>query len=142
MKAFLFLPALLVLLVLTCARPASAQLSHGSDTTSSNAPRRQLMGTVRDEQQNPLAGATVRVPGLMSGLCITNSHGRFLLSVPASDATILISFASYQSLELEVGDANDVEVVLTPEPGFRRPRKARVIHRRYLRSVTVAHPAL
>ena len=107
-----------------------------------SAPRRQLMGTVQDEQHNPLAGAVVRVPGLLSEPCITNAHGRFLLSVPATNATIIVSFACYQSRQLHVGEATEVAVVMAPEPGFHWPPKTRVSHRPYLRPVTLTHPAL
>jgi Carboxypeptidase regulatory-like domain len=125
----------LAILCSLCSGSAWAQLSHGTDSVTTNAPRVVLTGTVTDEQSNPMAGATVRLQGVVPQYCITNSRGRYLLSVPAKGATITVSFAGYLTQDYQVDSLKFLDVVLRPAPGFHRPHKARVLHRRYLRTL-------
>ena len=126
---------LLALLCSLFSGSAWAQFSHSTDTTSAVAPRVVLTGIVTDEQTNPIAGATVRLQGMVPQYCITNSRGRYLLNIPARGASVSVSFSGYQTQEFQVDSLNHLDVVLQPEPGFHRPHKARVLHRRYLRTL-------
>ncbi|MDU0371985.1 carboxypeptidase regulatory-like domain-containing protein [Hymenobacter endophyticus] len=126
---------LLAVLCSLCSGSAWAQFSHGTDSVSVNAPRIVLTGTVTDEQANPIAGATVRLQGIVPQYCITNSRGRYLLQVPAKGATVTVSFSGYLSQDHPVDSRRQLDVVLQPAPGFHRPHKARVVHRRYLRTL-------
>ncbi|WP_285011132.1 SusC/RagA family TonB-linked outer membrane protein [Pedobacter faecalis] len=62
-----------------------------------------VSGTVADEQGKPLAGATVKVKG-SSQTTTTDEQGTFRLRQVDPEATIVISFIGYQSLELSASE--------------------------------------
>ncbi|WP_225872773.1 SusC/RagA family TonB-linked outer membrane protein [Pedobacter frigoris] len=69
-----------------------------------------ITGTVKDNAGGPLPGATVRVKGSGAGSS-TDINGRFSISVPAG-ATLVISFAGFQTKEIAVDNKTDIDVVL------------------------------
>lgn len=76
------------------------------------AQTRQVTGTVRDENNNPLAFVSVNEKGTNTGT-ITNTEGRFTITVSAADAVLVFSFAGRQTQELRLTDNNDYVVTLT-----------------------------
>lgn len=60
-----------------------------------------LSGTVRDEQNSPLAGVSVLVVGKTAG-AITDAAGIYSLKLPAGNTQLRFSFIGYQNLTREV----------------------------------------
>ena len=59
-----------------------------------------ISGKIIDEESGEaLIGATVIVKGTSNG-AITDLDGSFTVSVPSSDATLVISYIGYESIEL------------------------------------------
>lgn len=61
-----------------------------------------ITGTVLDDNNEPLVGASVIVKGTTTG-AITDVDGKFSLSIPEGNATIVIQFIGYQSKEVAIG---------------------------------------
>jgi TonB-linked SusC/RagA family outer membrane protein len=65
-----------------------------------------VTGKVLDETGEPLPGATVQQEGTTNGI-ITDIDGNFSLSVP-SDATLIVSFIGFKSIEVTVGGETEL----------------------------------
>ena len=59
-----------------------------------------VMGKIVDENGEPLIGATIQEKGTTNGI-ITDIDGNFSLNV-SSDATLILSFIGYNSVEINV----------------------------------------
>ncbi|MDJ1479450.1 TonB-dependent receptor [Cytophagaceae bacterium YF14B1] len=70
-----------------------------------------VTGTVKDDQNQPLAGVTVIVKGTNIG-SISNAEGKYTISVPSQDATLVFSFIGYVSEEVAIGSRTSVDVTL------------------------------
>jgi TonB-linked SusC/RagA family outer membrane protein len=82
--------------------------------SSAFAQTRTVTGTVHDENSEPVAGASVFIPGTSHGT-VTNIDGQFTLSgVPASQKTLQVSFLGYTSKNVDITDKNSIAVVLEP----------------------------
>lgn len=67
------------------------------------AQERQLTGLVRDEKNQPLAGATVAVKNGTAST-VTKSDGRFDIKVPSGKVTLLITFVGYEKFTVTIGE--------------------------------------
>ncbi len=89
---------------------ASATYAEGIgkvDQVSINQPGSVIIkGKVVDEKGEPLTGATIQQKGTSKGI-ITDMDGNFSLSVP-SDATLIVSFIGYKSIEVTVGGKTEL----------------------------------
>jgi TonB-linked SusC/RagA family outer membrane protein len=65
-----------------------------------------VKGKIVDERGESLPGATIQQKGSSNGI-ITDIDGNFSLSVP-SDATLLVSFIGYKSIEVTVGGKTEL----------------------------------
>ncbi|QIA08084.1 SusC/RagA family TonB-linked outer membrane protein [Draconibacterium halophilum] len=74
---------------------------------------RTITGTVVDEQDNPVIGATVIVKGTQIGVP-TNVDGNFELQVPVDKEILLISFIGMEQQEINIANQSKFEVVLAP----------------------------
>lgn len=70
-----------------------------------------LTGKVADAKGDPIPGTTVLIKGTNIGT-ITNSDGEFTLRCPLNAKIITFSFVGYQSLDIEIGNNTNFEVVL------------------------------
>jgi TonB-dependent starch-binding outer membrane protein SusC len=79
------------------------------------AETRAISGVVLDEEQSPLAGATVLLEGTSTG-AVTDNNGAFELTIP-SNATgaITISFVGYITEKLDIAGKSKVEVSMVPD---------------------------
>jgi len=77
------------------------------------AQSREVKGTVIDENEVPLAGATVTVKGETRGV-MTDGAGRFSLSVKPTDY-LVVMFLGYEDEEIAVGSQTDLLVKMTPQ---------------------------
>jgi TonB-linked SusC/RagA family outer membrane protein len=73
-----------------------------------------VTGTVLDEFGVGLPGVSVLVKGTTTGTA-TDIDGKFSLSVPNDQATLVFSFIGYSSLEQVVGSRSVIDVSLAPD---------------------------
>jgi len=79
-----------------------------------------INGKVVDEQGLPLIGASIKVKGTTLST-ITNTEGRFTITVPDDGAILLISFVGYTEQQLAVGKNNlKPEIMLKPEENLMK----------------------
>ncbi len=72
-----------------------------------------ITGTITDEKNAPLAGASVAVKGSKSGVS-TDASGNFRIGVPASATTLVISYVGYEKTEVAIGSKAVVDFALQP----------------------------
>jgi TonB-dependent starch-binding outer membrane protein SusC len=96
------------------------------------AQERKISGTVRDDKQAPLAGATVTVKGT-EVVTTTDASGKFSITVPQNRRTLVISYVGMQPSEVSIGSSDVVNVALAPTAsaltdvvvvGYGRARRA------------------
>jgi TonB-dependent starch-binding outer membrane protein SusC len=75
--------------------------------------QKQITGTVTDERQVPLSGATITVKGTRVAT-VTDASGRFTINTPANTRALVVSFIGMQSQEILVGDRSIIAVSLAP----------------------------
>lgn len=79
------------------------------------AQTRSITGKVTDEKGAGLSGVSVIVKNTSIGT-ITNNDGSFMLAVPASAKTLVISSVGYQTVEVSITDGSAVTVTLSGAP--------------------------
>ena len=81
----------------------------------SHAPNeRKITGTVRDENNEPLPGATVLVKGTTQGT-VTNIEGQYELMVPGNSEELIFSYVGYIQQAIEIAGRSVVDVQLYPD---------------------------
>lgn len=73
-----------------------------------------LVGTVKDEKNNPLPGASIKVKNLAGRATTANNDGQFNLLIPKG-STIVVSYLGYKTQEIPLGASNTLHVVLTED---------------------------
>lgn len=68
-----------------------------------------VTGVVRDDSSNPLPGVNILVKGTTTGT-ISDSDGRYSLSVPNENAVLVFTFIGYSDQEVAVGGRTTVDV--------------------------------
>ena len=66
----------------------------------------QLTGSISDEQGVPLPGATIVEKNTTNGV-VTDFDGNYSIQVSDENASLIISFVGYKTLEVSVSDSND-----------------------------------
>jgi TonB-dependent starch-binding outer membrane protein SusC len=84
--------------------------------TISFAQNRKITGTVTDDKQAPLVGATVSVKGTKVATT-TDAIGKFTINVPSNGNTLVISYVGMQNREIAIGSNDVVNAALTPTAG-------------------------
>ena len=94
-----------------------------------------ITGTVRDESNQSLPGATIVAKGTTTGTS-TDADGKYVLSVPNGSTTLIYSFVGYLSQEVVIGNRKLIDVVLTKDAkaldevvivGYGKQAKSQVI---------------
>lgn len=75
------------------------------------AQNRIVTGTVTDEANEPVIGASIIVKGNSAIGTITNIDGKFSIQAPA-DATLVFSFIGYKTIEEKVNDRSTINVIM------------------------------
>lgn len=75
-----------------------------------------LTGTVVDESNEPLPGATVVVKGTTNGTS-TDFDGKFMLDSKTTSGTLIVSFIGYESVEVAFTSAGDLGTIQLKEGG-------------------------
>lgn len=78
--------------------------------------QRRISGTVTDDKQAPLTGATVTVQGTRA-VTTKDAAGKFSLTVPPNGKTPVVSFVGMQPRTVAIGSDDVVNVSLTPTTG-------------------------
>lgn len=81
-------------------------------SVSSFSQGRTITGTILDDKQTPLSGATVTVKNTKVRTS-TNASGVFTLNVPANGRTLVVSYVGMQAKEIPVGTSNASTISLT-----------------------------
>ncbi|MEX2567987.1 MAG: SusC/RagA family TonB-linked outer membrane protein, partial [Cyclobacteriaceae bacterium] len=71
-------------------------------------------GTVFDENEKPLPGASILVKNTSTGT-VTDLEGKYQISVPGPESVLVVSFLGYFKQEVEVGTRNNIDVNLKPD---------------------------
>ncbi|HAH25767.1 MAG TPA: SusC/RagA family protein [Prolixibacteraceae bacterium] len=98
----------LILLGLLALAPATYAKGNGKvdQTSMTQTGNITVKGKIVDENGESVPGATIKQKGTSNGI-ITNVDGNFSLSVP-SDATLIVSFIGYKSIEVTVGGKTEL----------------------------------
>ncbi|HDR90455.1 MAG TPA: TonB-dependent receptor [Bacteroidetes bacterium] len=70
-----------------------------------------VTGEVTDEEGNPMPGVNIVEKGTMNGT-ISDTNGRYTLTVTSPDAVLVFSFVGYDSQEITVGSRRMIDVIL------------------------------
>jgi len=73
-----------------------------------------VKGKVSDISGNVLPGVSVVVKGTTTGT-VTDSDGKFTMSVPANAKTLMFSFVGMKTLEFQIGTQTIFNVTLTED---------------------------
>jgi TonB-linked SusC/RagA family outer membrane protein len=84
------------------------------DISITQQSRKQITGTVIDEQGEPVIGANIVEKGAAANGTITDVDGQFSLSV-ADNAVLQISYIGYISQEITVGNRTQLRIVLAED---------------------------
>ena len=72
---------------------------------------RAVSGTVLDENNAPLEGATVREKGTANG-AFTDDQGRFNLNVASGEATLIVTYFGYRTQEIAVANRTSISIAM------------------------------
>lgn len=73
-----------------------------------------VTGTVFDEENEPLLGASISIEGSTTGV-VSDLDGKFNLNVPNFPATVIVSYLGYEQKSYPVTVPTDLVVVLEPK---------------------------
>jgi len=74
----------------------------------------QVSGTVLDESEQPLPGASILVKGTSTGT-VTDIDGEYQINVPDQDAVLVFSFLGYITREESLNNRQVIDVTLEPD---------------------------
>lgn len=78
------------------------------------AQNRTITGTVNDEKNNPVEGASISLKKNGASVAVTDAKGHFSLSAPNDTKIIIISFVGYENKEVELGSNTALNISLSP----------------------------
>ncbi|CAM3943670.1 TonB-linked outer membrane protein, SusC/RagA family [Pedobacter westerhofensis] len=73
-----------------------------------------ISGVVTDENGETLPGVSVKVKG-SSSATVTDSNGKFTITVPNDQATLVFGYIGYTSKEVPVGNKTSLKISLQPD---------------------------
>jgi hypothetical protein len=73
--------------------------------------QKQVSGTVKDNTNTPVVGATVEVKGT-NVATITGPQGTFVINVPSGKSVLVISYVGLETQEVNIGDKTSVDVAM------------------------------
>jgi TonB-linked SusC/RagA family outer membrane protein len=103
---------LVLSLALACGMPAPASARGGVDPDpTQNSHRIVVSGVVKDDECNPLIGASIR-SNADRQYAVTDADGKFQITV-SSQAVLEVSYLGFKTMEIPVNNQKHLEVVLT-----------------------------
>jgi TonB-linked SusC/RagA family outer membrane protein len=100
------------------------------------AQSRTVRGTVTGSDGSPVIGAIIVVKGAASGGAITDTEGRFSITVPATNQILTVSYLGMLTQDVDVTERTNVSIVMQQDAvsleevivvGFGEQRKASVV---------------
>jgi TonB-linked SusC/RagA family outer membrane protein len=82
------------------------------ETSLQQPAARKITGTVKDDNGDPVIGATIIEQGNPSGGTVTDLDGNFTLNLSAPDATLEISYVGYRSQTLSTAGRSVLDITL------------------------------
>jgi len=79
-----------------------------------SAQERVVTGVVKDETGNSMPGVNVLIKGTALGTA-TDTDGKFTISVPDDNATLVFTFVGYTSKEVLVGARSTIDINMVPD---------------------------
>lgn len=76
--------------------------------------QKKVTGTITDQNDLPLSGATVFEKGTSNGTA-ADFDGNYEISVAGENSVLVISFLGYKAQEIEVGSKEEINAVLYPK---------------------------
>ena len=73
-----------------------------------------VSGTVTDEFGEPLPGVSILLKGTSVGT-ISDMNGKYSLSVPSEDATLVFSFVGYTTEEIQLNGRSTIDLSMNPD---------------------------
>jgi len=74
---------------------------------------REIKGTVKDVDGNPLPGANILVKGTQTGT-LTDFDGNFVIAVSEANDVLVVSFLGFTTKEINIVEKNTIAIVLEP----------------------------
>lgn len=78
-----------------------------------------LTGTVTDEKDEVLPGATIRTQGSAKAT-ITDVYGKFIIEVPSESDSLIVSFVGFKTQHIYIGATRTIKVKLLPDEANRK----------------------
>ena len=82
--------------------------------TTTEQPKKEISGTIRDSKETPLPGVSVVVKGTTTGT-ITDADGKFRIAVPDDATTLAFTFIGMKKQEINIGNNSTINVTLAEE---------------------------
>ncbi len=76
--------------------------------------KKEISGSVKDENGNPLPGVSVVLKGTTTGT-VTDAAGNYTFQVPLNAQTLAFSFVGMKSQEIQIGNKTVINVVMAEE---------------------------
>jgi TonB-dependent starch-binding outer membrane protein SusC len=83
-------------------------------TSVALAQERVVTGAITDENGNSMPGVNILLKGTSQGTA-TDAEGKFSMSVPNDQATLVISFVGYATTEVVVGSRTNIAIQMSPD---------------------------
>ncbi|MCG8477005.1 MAG: TonB-dependent receptor [Cytophagales bacterium] len=81
-------------------------------SAAARAQAKQVRGMVTDEDNEPLAGASVYIKSNPSAGTLTGADGKFQLQTEGENAVLVVSYVGYKTVELEIGSRSVLAIQL------------------------------
>jgi len=85
-----------------------------------------LSGTVTDERDQPLTGASVSVKGA-SNTSVTDLNGKFIIEIQHAEDSIVVSFVGYKARTMLVGDKRNITIRLEADVERQKLEEVQVL---------------
>ena len=86
-----------------------------TNQSSQQQERKNISGTIRDQEGELIIGATIVEKGNTSHGTVTDVDGNFTLSNVPENATLLISFVGMKPLEVKLNGRSSIHIVMEPD---------------------------
>ena len=94
----------LLVLMMSCGIGFSPQAQNNNKLIS---------GKISDEKGNPLLGASVTVKGSKKSNAVSDANGNYIISVPATTATLVITYVGMQPVNVSLEGKSALDITLT-----------------------------
>lgn len=79
--------------------------------TGKKQTKRLVQGLVKDDQSNPIIGASIQIKGTGNGV-ITDLDGLFRIDVSGKETVLIVSYIGFITQEVKVGDRSSLTILL------------------------------